>query len=97
MATPRPRLLTQINSLKLNWYRHLWNGVSTWQIVPWSAKTSRLIGIWSSMRVIELVLPGIWPTALSNAEVTSRLLYDKKLLPEFSQFEIPWAASDATI
>ena len=31
--------------------------------------------------------------ALSHAEVTSRLLYDKKLLPEFSQFEIPWLAS----
>ena len=28
--------------------------------------------------------------ALSHAEVVSRLLYDKKLLPEFSQFEIPW-------
>ncbi len=28
--------------------------------------------------------------ALSHAEVTSRLLYNKKLLPEFSQFEIPW-------
>lgn len=28
--------------------------------------------------------------ALSHAEVTHRLLYDKKLLPEFSQFEIPW-------
>jgi DNA polymerase III epsilon subunit-like protein len=25
-----------------------------------------------------------------NAEVISRLLYDKKLLPEFEQFEIPW-------
>lgn len=29
--------------------------------------------------------------ALSHAEVTSRLLYNKPLLPEFSQFEIPWA------
>ena len=28
--------------------------------------------------------------ALSHAEVTSRLLYDKKLLPEFEQFDIPW-------
>lgn len=28
--------------------------------------------------------------ALSHAEVASRLLYDKKLLPEFEQFEIPW-------
>lgn len=28
--------------------------------------------------------------ALSHAEVTSRLLYDKKLLPEFQKFEIPW-------
>lgn len=28
--------------------------------------------------------------ALSHAEVISRLLYDKKLLPEFEQFEIPW-------
>jgi len=28
--------------------------------------------------------------ALSHAEVTSRLLYDKKLLPEFEKFEIPW-------
>ena len=28
--------------------------------------------------------------ALSHAEVTSRLLYDKKLLPEFEQYEIPW-------
>jgi DNA polymerase III epsilon subunit-like protein len=28
--------------------------------------------------------------ALCHAEVTSRLLYDKKLLPEFSQYEIPW-------
>lgn len=28
--------------------------------------------------------------ALSHGEVTSRLLYDKKLLPEFEQFNIPW-------
>jgi len=28
--------------------------------------------------------------AKCNAEVISRLLYDKKLLPEFGQFDIPW-------
>jgi len=28
--------------------------------------------------------------ALCHAEVTSRLLYDKKLLPEFEEHEIPW-------
>jgi DNA polymerase III epsilon subunit-like protein len=28
--------------------------------------------------------------AQSHAEVISRLLYDKKLLPEFEQFAIPW-------
>lgn len=28
--------------------------------------------------------------ALSHAEVISRLLYDKKLLPEFTEFDIPW-------
>lgn len=28
--------------------------------------------------------------ALSHAEVISRLLYDKKLLPEFEAFAIPW-------
>ena len=28
--------------------------------------------------------------ALSHAEVIARLLYDKKLLPEFEQFDIPW-------
>ncbi len=28
--------------------------------------------------------------ALSHAEVAHRLLYDKKFLPEFEQFEIPW-------
>lgn len=28
--------------------------------------------------------------ALWHAEVASRLLYDKKLLPEFAQYDIPW-------
>lgn len=28
--------------------------------------------------------------ALSHAEVASRLLYDKKLLPEFDAYDIPW-------
>jgi len=28
--------------------------------------------------------------ALSHAEVVSRILYDKKLLPEFEKFDIPW-------
>jgi DNA polymerase III epsilon subunit-like protein len=28
--------------------------------------------------------------AISHAEVVSRLLYDKKLLPEFEQYDIPW-------
>lgn len=28
--------------------------------------------------------------ALSHAEIISRLLYGRKLLPEFMQFEIPW-------
>ena len=28
--------------------------------------------------------------ALTHAEVTARLLYDQKLLPEFSEFPIPW-------
>ena len=28
--------------------------------------------------------------ALSHAEVISRMLYDKKLLPEFDAYEIPW-------
>ncbi len=28
--------------------------------------------------------------AKSHAEVISRLLYDKKILPDFEQFEIPW-------
>lgn len=35
--------------------------------------------------------------ALWHAEVTARLLYDKKLLPEFAEFEIPWLSSDATM
>jgi DNA polymerase III epsilon subunit-like protein len=29
--------------------------------------------------------------ALSHAEVIARLLYGRKLLPEFIEFEIPWA------
>ena len=28
--------------------------------------------------------------AFSHAEVASRLLYDKKMLSEFEQFDIPW-------
>ncbi|MCA9363918.1 3'-5' exonuclease [Candidatus Kaiserbacteria bacterium] len=28
--------------------------------------------------------------AMVHAEITSRLLYDKKLLPEFEQYDIPW-------
>lgn len=28
--------------------------------------------------------------ALSHAEIISRLLYDRKMLPEFEQYEIPW-------
>lgn len=28
--------------------------------------------------------------ALSHAEIISRLLYDRKLLPEFEKFDIPW-------
>ncbi len=28
--------------------------------------------------------------AMSHAEVISRLLYDRKLLPEFEKYEIPW-------
>ena len=28
--------------------------------------------------------------ALSHAEVIARLLYGRKLLPEFKEFEIPW-------
>jgi oligoribonuclease (3'-5' exoribonuclease) len=35
--------------------------------------------------------------ALWHAEVTSRLLYDQKLLPEFMEFEIPWLKADATM
>lgn len=31
--------------------------------------------------------------ALSHAEVAHRLLFDKKLLPEFSEYEIPWLQS----
>jgi hypothetical protein len=31
--------------------------------------------------------------AKCSAEVISRLLYDKKLLPEFEQFDIPWLKS----
>lgn len=31
--------------------------------------------------------------ALSHAEVASRLLFDKKLLPEFTAYEIPWLVS----
>ena len=30
--------------------------------------------------------------AMSHAEVISRLLYDKPLLPEFERYEIPWLA-----
>lgn len=30
--------------------------------------------------------------ALSHAEVISRLLYGKKLVPEFEQFDIPWVS-----
>jgi DNA polymerase III epsilon subunit-like protein len=35
--------------------------------------------------------------ALCHAEVTSRLLNDKKLLPEFAQFEIPWQLPSDTM
>ncbi len=35
--------------------------------------------------------------ALSHAEVTARLLYDRQLLPEFKQFKIPWLKDNATI
>lgn len=31
--------------------------------------------------------------ALSHAEVIARLLYGRKLLPEFAQFDIPWKVS----
>ena len=30
--------------------------------------------------------------AMSHAEVASRLLFNKKLLPEFDQYDIPWVA-----
>lgn len=30
--------------------------------------------------------------ALSHAEVIARLLYERKLLPEFAQYDIPWKA-----
>ncbi|OGG86017.1 hypothetical protein A2392_00930 [Candidatus Kaiserbacteria bacterium RIFOXYB1_FULL_46_14] len=33
--------------------------------------------------------------ALSHAEVISRLLYGKKLLPEFDQFAIPWITNSS--
>lgn len=33
--------------------------------------------------------------ALSHAEVISRLLNDKKLLPEFEQYDIPWITNGA--
>lgn len=29
--------------------------------------------------------------AMSHAEVASRLLYDRKLLPEFAAYQIPWS------
>lgn len=32
--------------------------------------------------------------ALCHAEVASRLLYDKKLLPEFEQYAIPWLSQN---
>tara|TARA_B100000508_G_scaffold60333_1_gene47086 strand:+ start:132422 stop:133021 length:600 start_codon:yes stop_codon:yes gene_type:complete len=32
--------------------------------------------------------------AMSHAEVIARLLYDKKLLPEFEQFDIPWKTKE---
>jgi DNA polymerase III epsilon subunit-like protein len=35
--------------------------------------------------------------ALSHAEVTARLLYDRKLLPEFSEFQIPWLVQNGTM
>lgn len=35
--------------------------------------------------------------AMSHAEVAARLLNDKNLLPEFSQFEIPWKKTDVTM
>lgn len=33
--------------------------------------------------------------ALSHAEVISRLLYNKKLLPEFTQYAIPWETDNS--
>lgn len=33
--------------------------------------------------------------ALWHAEVTSRLLYSRKLLPEFERYDIPWLSPDA--
>ena len=35
--------------------------------------------------------------ALCHAEVTSRLLYDRPLLPEFAAYPIPWQADGATM
>ncbi len=35
--------------------------------------------------------------ALCHAEVTSRLLNNRKLLPEFNHFEMPWSFPSATI
>lgn len=35
--------------------------------------------------------------ALSHAEVTSRLLHDRMLLPEFAEFPIPWQLESATM
>lgn len=35
--------------------------------------------------------------ALCHAEVIARLLHDTKLLPEFSQYEIPWMNSRGTL
>lgn len=32
--------------------------------------------------------------ALSHAEVINRLLYGKKLLPEFEQFDVPWSPTE---
>ena len=34
--------------------------------------------------------------ALSHAEVIARLLYGRKLLPEFSQYPIPWTAQNTS-
>jgi hypothetical protein len=31
---------------------------------------------------------------MCHAEVISRLLYDKKLLPEFDQYDIPWQTAE---